>query len=485
MIDARRFRPLLACFVALGLLSGCAKAKITRVGDLPPTTSIFVQFTPDSLAQNHAVNHLVHLYWSGSDPDGDVVGFDIRFVRPGQIPPDTVQWFRTTRHDSLMAVYTPTGYAIPIFQVRAVDNAGLVDPNPATQQFAFTNQPPTLRLVTPPRTTDTTYASLTLRWVAVDPDGNSGNMRFLVWLDGSQANPTITQSNPYTLPTGSFKRNGRLVSGPRTVWVQPVDDGGMMGARDSATWFMRAPVGGNHGRLLLLDDLPPNSSLPARYVFDSLYTNLVNRLLPGQYDVLRTEFSQPFRSSKDIQQTFALFDAVVWYRGPRSDVTPYLANYQDGIDSVLASGGRLFIEGLNLFQGQNANGILRPSFLTRFLDTDYLIMHQVTGRFDSTVTWGIGKGASLWVPPSADSLRALALSTQLQAFAVRDPADIAILAPAGTLQPPNPVDVAIGVTARTPAGGRFIVVTAPLALLNGFVTSQHVITEFLRELGVP
>src|SRR5689334_6280745 len=147
MTPTRRFRALPGCLLALGLLAGCAKGKITRVGDLPPTTSIFVQFTPDSLAQKHAVNHLVHLYWFGSDPDGDVVGFDIRFVQPGQIPPDTVKWFRTTRQDSLIAVYTPTGYATPFFQVRAVDNAGLVDPNPATQQFAFTNQPPTLQLV--------------------------------------------------------------------------------------------------------------------------------------------------------------------------------------------------------------------------------------------------------------------------------------------------------------------------------------------------
>jgi hypothetical protein len=483
-VSARPAHVWLAGLLALGLASGCAKAKITGVGDQPPTTSVFVQFTPDSLATNHAVNHLVHLYWFGSDPDGDVVGYDIRFVYPGQAP-DTVKWFRTTRHDSLMAVYTPTGYAAPIFQVRAVDNAGLVDPKPASQQFAFTNQPPTLQLVNKPRTTDTTYASLTLNWIATDPDGNSANMRFMVWLDGDEANPTFTQSNPYTVPTAAFMRSGLLQSGPRTIWVQPVDDGGMLGARDSATWYVRAPVGGNHGRLLLLDDLPSSSVLPGRYVYDSLYINLAQRLMPGQYDVLRTEFTQPFRSAKDIQQTLALFDAVVWYRGPRTDVTSYLLNYQDGIDSALAGGAHLYMESLNLFQGQNTNGILRPSFLTRYLDTDYLIMHQVTGRFDSTATWGIGRNGTLWVPPSVDSLKALALVSSIEGFAVRNPADIGILAPAGTMQPPNPADMPIGVTSRTPAGGRFIVVTVPMAVVNGFATSQHVLTEFLRELGVP
>lgn len=483
-MTARPLQLMIVVLVALASIGGCAKAKITKIGDAPPTTSVFVQFTPDSLAQNHTVNHLVHLYWFGSDPDGDVVGFDFRFVYPGQ-DPDTVKWIRTTRSDSLMAVYTPTGYAAPIFYVRAVDNAGLVDPNPAHQQFSFTNQPPTLVLLNRLRAKDTTFASVTLTWNAVDPDGDAGHMKFLVWLDGHQANPTVTQTNPFTVPTAAFMNAGLLTSGPRTIWVQPVDDGGMMGNRDSMTWFVRAPLGGNHGRLLLIDDLLSSNLFPGRFRYDSLYTNLAQRLLPGQVDIMRTEFTQPFRSAKDIQQTFALFDAVVWYRGPRADVTSYLANYQDGIDSSLASGGKLFLEAQNLFQGQNASGILKPSFLTRYLDTDYLVMNQITGRFDSTVTWGIGKDAVLWAPHSGDSLRTITLTGFVNAFAVRDPGEIAILAPAGTLDPANPVDLPVALTVRTPAGGRFIVTTIPLPLMNANLTSSHALTEFLRELGIP
>jgi hypothetical protein len=483
-MSTRALRTPALLLLTLATLSGCAKAKITAIKDQPPTTSVFVQFTPDSLAQNHTVNHLVHLYWYGTDSDGDVIGFDFKFVYPPQIP-DTVPWIRTTKSDSLMAVYTPTGYATPIFYVRAVDNAGLVDPHPASQQFSFTNIPPTIQLVNRLRATDTTYASVTLGFTATDPDGDSGHMKFLVWLDGQQANPIVTQANPFTVPTATFQQGGTLHSGPRTIWIQPVDDGGMMGNRDSMSWFVRAPTGGNHGRLLLLDDLPPNSQLPGRYLFDSLYTNTSTRLLPGQVDILRTEFTQPFRSAKDLQQTFALFDAVVWYRGTRSDVTPYMFNYQAGLDGYLANGGRVYLEAQNLFQGQNASGILSPSFLTRYLDTDYLYMHQITGRFDSTVTWSIDRGTGLWAPQSGDSLRSFALNNNIQAFAVRNPGEIAILAPAGFLDPPNPADYPVGVTVPTAAGGRFIVVTVPLALMNGYGNNPHIFTEFLRELGIP
>jgi hypothetical protein len=112
-------------------------------------------------------------------------------------------------------------------------------------------------------------------------------------------------------------------------------------------------------------------------------------------------------------------------------------------------------------------------------------MHQITGRFDSTITWAIPKNASFFAPHSGDSLRSFALDNYLQAFAVRNPSEIALLAPAGSLQPVNPVALAMGVTVPTAAGGRFIVVTVPIALMNANGTGQHALTEFLHELGLP
>ena len=308
---------LVALTLTLVIAAGCGKKKNVLLPDLRPETTVFVQFDP--LAGNHDVNHLVHLYWSGTDADGDVVGFDFRFVYPGEVA-DTVTWHYTQLSDSIFAVYTPNGTAAPTFEVRAIDNSGLKDLSPAFQQFSFTNQPPTLTL-TPRRLTDTTYASVTLTWTAFDPDGDNGKMRFRVWLDGEAANPIITDLKTFTLPTSAFLQGGHLLSGLRTVTVQPIDDGGQLGTAASTSWYVRAPVpGGDHGRLLLVDDVTGSPGNP--FIYDSLYTNTARRnLLPNEYSILRLTFTRPFLSSKDVEQTFALFDAVIWYRGPQTGIS--------------------------------------------------------------------------------------------------------------------------------------------------------------------
>ena len=67
-------RPLLACAAVSALLvillaASCGSRKTTLGPDLPPETSVYIQGTVDT------VNHRVHLYWFGSDPDGYVVAF--------------------------------------------------------------------------------------------------------------------------------------------------------------------------------------------------------------------------------------------------------------------------------------------------------------------------------------------------------------------------------------------------------------------------
>ena len=61
---ARRALTLLVP-LALFALAACSP-KDAVVTQLPPETTIFVQGPVDT------VHHRVHLYWFGSDPDGDV-----------------------------------------------------------------------------------------------------------------------------------------------------------------------------------------------------------------------------------------------------------------------------------------------------------------------------------------------------------------------------------------------------------------------------
>ena len=118
-------------------LFGCSH-KLTGVpsGEKPPHTVIFVQGPVDT------VNHLVHLYWYGTDEDGYVVGYETKMVNPEDSVAADSAWRYTTKMDTVVAVYTPQGHARPIFYVRAVNNAGERDPHPAVETFLFRNHPP-------------------------------------------------------------------------------------------------------------------------------------------------------------------------------------------------------------------------------------------------------------------------------------------------------------------------------------------------------
>jgi hypothetical protein len=463
-----RLVALLVLFLLLAAaLAGCAKKKNALRPDVPPETTVFVQFTPGT---GHDVNHLVHLYWYGTDPDGDVVAFDFRFVYPGDLP-DTVTWHRTTSKDSIFAVYTPNGISTPTFEVRAIDNAGLVDETPASQTFSFTNQPPTVT-VGKRKLTDTTFASVTLNWSAGDIDGDPGKMRFRVWLDGRAANPHETLARTYTMPTADFfEPDGHLHARFRTAYVQPIDDGGMLGAPDSTSWYVRTPVDGDHGRLLLIDDV--TARVGGGLTYDTLYTSTASRNLPGHYTKLIATNFQPFGSALDVSQTFGLFDAVIWYRGARSDTQGFSGPIQSGIESYLLAGGRFMLESLNSIAGHNAPGMLSEYFATRYLDCDLMYGAPIAGLLDSTVTWTVNSQRLLFnfQPPEPDTLRTIITMVGARGFGVRDTNEVALWAMPGTLQPANDVPMAVTVSVpadpANPAGGRFTVSSVSLRASHG------------------
>jgi hypothetical protein len=481
------------------LLAGCG-AKGLLKPDLPPSVSIFVQGPVDT------VNHNVHLFWFGTDPDGYVTGYDIRLLNPSA-PADT-EWTFTTRTDSVFSIYTPTGFAAPTFEVRAIDNADLKSAI-ARQDFKFSNLPPTVRLQNRFRQTDTTFASATLQWTASDPDGDGTKLRFRIWLDGNEANGSLVPGSSFTIPSAQFLQDGQLRDTLRTVYIQAVDDGGMLSAVDSARWFVRAPgtggdrARGHFGRLLIIDDVP--RAYPNNFTADTIYYNTAARnLLPGQYSILQMDFTQPFRSAKDMEQTFGLFDAVVWYIGGVSDFRTYettLANYQAGLGAYLESGGKVYLDGMDLINGLHARGPLKEDFVSRYLGSDFLFRYFTTQVQDSTEGWA-NAGPSIFVSRWGDSLQVQQLSASssslggFRAFGVQDnsyalvwapPAPLPSLLPAGIL--PLPVPVAVSVP--QPSGGRMMLVTFPVMYASPvpssppqYRTVHRFMAQVFKELGL-
>lgn len=482
----RLIAPLAALLLALAGLS-CGKLTGTLKPHSLPETTIFVSGPLDT------VNHIVHVYWFGSDANGFITGYELRLLNPAA-PADT-QWTWTTRTDSVLTVFTPQGYTAPVLEVRAVDDDGVRDPSPARQEFQFGNQPPVVRITQRPGPRDSTFASVTVGWSVSDPDGDATKVRYLVWLNGQQGDPDQTTQNTFTVPSARFLVNGQYTSGPRTLYVRGIDDGGMAGPVDSMVWQVKKPVTGSRARLLIVDDVPrTHASNP---VIDTLYSNTAARNLPSDsYTVLRLDFNQPFASAKDIEQTFKLFETVIWYRANvTSGVATTLRNYQDGVGAYLEAGGRFYLDGLYLFSGLNASGALDESFARRYLDCDGFrkCFQQVSGSFtDSTLGWGNVNGAVFRSSMYSDSLR-INLQGVIQneaggfrVFKPRSNAIVALRAQPGALTPVSPESLVVGVSVPQPSGGRAVVLAVPVgnSTPSGSSTAPRFLAKVFAQLGL-
>lgn len=498
---------VLAALLAIVAMAGCAKKKILAVQNLPPETTLFVEGSLDT------VNHVVRLFWFGSDPDGEIRGYEFMIDNPAQ--PESAHWVFTNRTDSLFTIYTPAGYAMPTFRVRAIDDSptpkpsdapvnapsGQRDPSPAIQDFQFSNQPPTVRFIQRLIPTDTTYASVTLAWTASDPDGNAQALRFQIGLDTVTAaqRPPISGSG-VTIDTTDFKVAGDYpTTRPRQAFIRAIDDGGRMSGWDSVRWVVRAPSApGVHPKLLLIDDVPGASG-----PLDNPYWTAARNLPAGSFSILRLEITRPFRSVKDLAQTFRLFDAVVWYRGTQGQngsISTIMRDYQDGMATYLDGGGILMVESLNLIEGRRTVGALRPEWVTRYMGSTDLIYAPLSGEADSSVAWGIAPGYVDTIPePDVtyrsdlrstvlnDSLRNNINTNGLRGFAVIDTANnVALWGRDSTLSPLVDRDIPIAVTVPVAGtvSGRLIAFTLPLGGANGFGNINRFLCKVFQHMGL-
>jgi hypothetical protein len=462
---------LLSAVAGLGITAGCGftrKLTGTQHANLPPHTVLFVNGAIDT------VNHVVQLYWFGTDPDGFVAGFEWQMKNP--VTPADTAWHFTTRTDSLFVVQTPSGYTNPLFSVRAIDNAGARDPSPPQQTFEFSNQAPTVTLLQKPLPTDTTFASVSVTWSATDVDGDVAKLTYLVWLNGNETTPEITTSTSFTMPSSRFLVNGSVTTGPRKLYVRAIDDGGRAGPADSVTWVVRRPVTGSRARLLLVDDVPRTSANNTR--FDTLYSNSIGRVgVPtDQYTILRLDTTQPFKSAADVEQTFKLFETVVWYRGIETSFSTLLQTAEPGIAAYLDAGGRFYLDGLYLIGGRNANGPLDEDFVRSRLNCNGMIaMFTNTTTFaDSSIGFG-NSGTSVFLPHidvgggliARDSLYTRQFSVRsgeaggLRQFKYNDRSQVVLWGGLGTLTPDIGDSTAVGMSVPQPNGGLAIVVCMP------------------------
>lgn len=167
---------LLTCALAFTAIVGCD----TNISGSPfdsesPDTELSVRDSSlvDNIASANRLSSTVFVAWSGTDPDGFINHFEIRFYPSAETRGPEEGWNETTRNDSLVLLPIPRGerFADVVFEARAVDNDGNVDPSPARTVFPIKNSPPSIRLSVFDLPPDTTFPIISFAWQADDPEG--------------------------------------------------------------------------------------------------------------------------------------------------------------------------------------------------------------------------------------------------------------------------------------------------------------------------
>ena len=186
-------------FFSFLALWGCRKGE--PLDNLAPETSIFVESI--NLTGANRLTSEVRIYWSGTDPDGFIKGFEISF--------DNQNWHFTTQQDSLFT-FDLTGGVDTLnidLWVRAIDGADVADVSPAYLRIPIRNSPPSIKFDSTLILQDTMHIVASLIWNVSDPDGAETLDSVFVKINSGEWYPLSSQTEFVT-----FVPQNNSVAGP-------------------------------------------------------------------------------------------------------------------------------------------------------------------------------------------------------------------------------------------------------------------------------
>lgn len=345
---------LLLSLLPLGLLAASLAACDTGLDGAPfenqaPETALSVRDVSlaDNLDEADRLSSTVQVSWSGTDVDGYVAAYEIRFYQEGTTRPPEEGWLRTARTDSLILLPIPSGAAAAnvVFEARAIDNEEAVDPEPARTVFPIRNSPPTIEADIAVTLPDTTFPVFSVGFAADDPEGVDNLARVEVSLNDSTRfvalppevdfvtfvgtapvgpNPPATTDARVYIGRG-FSASTTTVPGLRlnaenTLYVRAVDQTDTTSAPLRFTWFVKHP----RSEVLLVNDWRADSAP----VVTGYHHALLRAYLPAGTAVETWDLSLPTIASllgrtarsnalptegdPTLRRTLALFRYIYW-----------------------------------------------------------------------------------------------------------------------------------------------------------------------------
>lgn len=465
------------------------------IGNLPPETYLSI-----SDADVDTTFYELELSWWGSDADGEIDRYEYRWDRAWTpLPGDTTttdgeEWVVTRTSNRAFTMLVMDTLASPTFFVRAIDDAGAVDPTPIVQTFHVRNRLPRVTFGSDLTRPVRSLPAVTFSLVGTDPDGNDTVRGYRSWFEG-QDPETESRFFPggdsvhVTIGPADFPAGATTV----TIHFQAFDETNTFGtARASHTWDVLDATGRS---TLLVDQSPSTSQFDAQV--DAFYAAHLDTVV-GMDDIvlLKIDTDGAFRSTDEVEAVLPAFDRVFWYTGIQQSGQggriALLSVAAAGIESYVRAGGRMYLEttfavgsGVTPNEGSFAPAFtatqraeffgIQRMFFTAAGNTNHVLLPtaKITGN----------------TPLGLDSLRALSVASYVDFFELPTDATPLAWAEAGDLvSPNNPEDYHGAYERAFPGGGQLTYLSFPIARMDGYGTAGRffqIIAARLAEVPPP
>ena len=283
------------------------------------------------------------LHWWGEDSDGDVVGYYYKWSS------DSV-WTYTDLESGIFYVPIRSDLDAFTFEVKSVDNDGLIDASASNITLPIKNSSPEIsfRYLSNPLIADMgsdtsfTFPTRTFVWDLYDQDGNEtitdiyyslNDICENCWvrLDGDETSITLTNLDE---GAQTIFLKCRDIAGAESDIIQFPDS---TRPADAQHWIVK-PI---HGDVLIVDDYPLDNSNNALDWYLSMMDTLLGE---GQYSSWEIGDELPY-SSTDVTANLNYFKHVIWYAAYNNSASANdtYNRAEASLVNFIMGGGNLFI----------------------------------------------------------------------------------------------------------------------------------------------